>query len=73
MVIPLGDGGTNKETLILQGAEMSKMRIVETLDTNLKIANVWRIPKELSAYEVFCKQDIPAVREKYFVSAHSLK
>ena len=53
---------------------MSKTRIVETLDTtNLKIVNVWRIPKELSLDKLIRKQDIPAVREKYFVYAYLLK
>ena len=52
---------------------MSKMRIVETLDTDLKTVNVWKIPKELSLDKLIRKQDIPSVREKYFVYAYSLK
>ena len=52
---------------------MSKTRIVETLGTNLEIVNVWRIPKELSLDRLIRKQDIPSVREKYFIYAYSLK
>ena len=52
---------------------MSKTRIVETLDTDLKTVNVWRIPKDLSLDKLIRKQDNPEIREKYFVSAYSLK
>jgi len=48
------------------------MRKVETLDSDRKTVNVWRIPENLKLEKLLLRQDSPEVREKYFVSSHPL-
>jgi len=48
------------------------MRTVETLDSDRKTVNVWRIPENLKLEKLLLRQDNPEVRSKYLVSRHPL-